>query len=75
MEFFVEIQAIAAPLVEEIGTKYLLIFKLTCSLSDCTLKNKIPVNMLFSAMYKFSRYCTVNNYFNVPMCKPFQSSD
>ncbi len=50
MEFFVKIQPTAAPLVEEIGTKYLLIFRLTSLLSDHTLKNKIQVSMLFSVI-------------------------
>ncbi len=67
MEFFIKIQATAAPLVEEMWTKYLLIFKLTCLLNDCTLKNEIPVNMLFTS--KFTRYYTVNNNFNLPMFK------
>ena len=50
MEFFVKIQATAAPFVEEIGTKYLLIFRLTSLLSDHTFKNKIQVSMLFSVI-------------------------
>ncbi len=58
MEFFVKNQASAAPLVEEKGTKYLLIFRLTSWLSDYTLKNKIRVSMLFSVTYKFTRYAT-----------------
>ncbi len=65
MEFFVKNQSTAGPLVEKLGTKYLLIFRLTSWLSDYTLKNKIRVRMLFSVTYKFTGYCTVNNYFNV----------
>ena len=75
MEFFLKIQATAAPLVEERGTKYLLIFRWTSLLSDYTLKNKIQVSMLFSVICKNLGYCAVNNYFNVSICKPFQSSD
>ncbi len=41
VEFFVKIQATAAPLVEEMGTTYELIFRLTNLLSNYTLKNKI----------------------------------
>ncbi len=45
MELFVKIQAAAVPLVEETGTKYFLIFKLSSLLSDYTLKNKIQVRI------------------------------
>ncbi len=48
MEFIVKIQATAAPLVEEMRTKYLLIFRMTSFrltsfrlTNDYTLKNKI----------------------------------
>ena len=58
-------------LVEGLGTKYLLIFWLTSLLSYYTLKNKIRISMLISViiMYRFTDYYTVNNYFNVSMCK------
>ncbi len=63
MEFFVKIQATAAPLVEEIGTKYLLRFRLTSLLSDYTLKRKnSSQHAIFCHMYKFTGYCTVNDY-------------
>ena len=51
MEFFLKIQATAVPLVEETGTKYLFIFRLTNVFSDYTLKNKITVSMLFSVIW------------------------
>ncbi len=51
MEFFLKIQATAAPLVKETGTKYLFIFRLTNVLSDYTLKNKIRVSILFSVIW------------------------
>ncbi len=65
MEFLVKIQATAVPLVEKMGTKYLLIFRLTTLLSDYTLRNKIRVSMLFYVTYKFREYYTVNNYLQV----------
>ena len=55
MELFVKIQAATVPLVEETGTKYFLIFKLSSLLSDYTLKNKIQVSILFAVM------CTILN--------------
>ncbi len=51
IEFFLKIQATAAPLMEETGTKYLFIFRLTNVLINYTLKNKIRVSMLFSVIW------------------------
>ena len=49
--FFVKIQATVVPLVEKTGTKYVLFFRLTSLFSNCTLKNKIQVSMLFSVTF------------------------
>ena len=57
MEFFVKIQATAAPLLEATGTKCLYMFRVTSFLIDYTLKNKIWVSMLFFCyMYMSTGY-------------------